>query len=178
MLLDLPYHEAAMQILFKPLELKRMTFENPLPTNYGNIAKAHDEKSNPIALPRGYQAMPEAAASGLWTSVNDLADLLIKLYEGEKNKDSESLTPELIQDMITNQEPSPHGLGPRVSLYENCTVVEHRGDNESYRAMFALFWKERKGYIISTNGSDGRKMIDDLFPILDNYLKLERITKG
>lgn len=170
----LPYHEAASQLLFEPLGLKRMTLENPLPANYGNIAKAHDEKGNPVSLPRGYQAMPEKAASGLWASVDDLAILLAKLLEVGKNETSEFLTPEIIEDMITKENNSEYGLGPTIiTNYKNYKIIEHNGSNDSYKATFSLFWHERKGYVAFTNGSNGLKLLlDDLRPILDDYLNI------
>src|SRR3546814_7406309 len=62
------FEAAARRHLFAPLGMTRSSFVNPLPPTWGNIAKAHDRDGAPVALPRGYEAMPEMAASGLWTT--------------------------------------------------------------------------------------------------------------
>jgi len=171
--IGLPYHQAASQILFETLKLERTTFKNTLPTTYGNIAKAHDKNGNPVALPRGYQAMPEMAASGLWTTLPDFSKLLTKLLNDDKNDETNLLSPKLIEDLITKEKHSEHGLGPYISLHKNYRIVEHRGSNDSYKSAFVLFWNERKGYIIFTNGSNGMDLIIELGKILEkHYLNL------
>ena len=70
------FPEIAQSRLFGPLRMARSTFVNPLPAAHGNIALAHDANGKPTALPRGYEAFPEMAASGLWTSANDLGRLV------------------------------------------------------------------------------------------------------
>src|SRR3546814_15496613 len=65
------FEAAARRHLFAPLGMTRSSFVNPLPPTWGNIAKAHDRDGAPVALPRGYEAMPEMAASGLWTTPSD-----------------------------------------------------------------------------------------------------------
>ena len=59
------YEDAARHYVFEPLGMTRSTFVNPLPASHGNIARAHNGNGRPTALPRGWEAMPEQAASGL-----------------------------------------------------------------------------------------------------------------
>jgi CubicO group peptidase (beta-lactamase class C family) len=66
-----PFAQVAATKVFEPLGMVRTTFLSPLPSDYGDIALAHDAKGAPTALPRGWQSFPETAASGLWTTPTD-----------------------------------------------------------------------------------------------------------
>ena len=107
----LSYEAAARKYVLDPLGMSRSTFVNPLPESHGNIAKAHDRKGRKRALPRGYEAMPEAAASGFWTSAGDLAKFMKALMS-----DEQFLSPEMRTDMLTRVPRSWFGLGRGLKL--------------------------------------------------------------
>lgn len=164
---DLPYHKAAKELLFDPLELKRTSYENPLPASLGNIAKAHDGQGNAVALPRGYQSMPEAAASGLWITPSELARLLSTLLDAYYEKGEPLFSRLLIEDMMTPEPHSQFGLGPEIELTNGETFFYHDGANDSYRAHFKVSLNRQVGYIIFTNGTNGIPLIKELKPLLD-----------
>ncbi|MEL6534421.1 MAG: serine hydrolase [Bacteroidota bacterium] len=165
-----PFHEVATQLLFDPLGLVRTTFENPLPASYGNIAKAHNRLGKPTALPRGYQSMPEAAASGLWTTPSELMIILDHVMEAHATENSDFLSAELVEDMITPEQNSRFGLGPIIRYQDGRHEVWHGGSNNSYKSIFKLFWNESSGYIIFTNGARGTDFIKDLSPVLEDHM--------
>ncbi|MEL6143558.1 MAG: serine hydrolase domain-containing protein, partial [Bacteroidota bacterium] len=165
----LTYHEAAQQHLFAPLQLKRTSYENPLPSSMGNIAKAHNRLGDPVAIPRGYQSMPEKAASGLWTTPSDLATILSAIIASSENERG-IITPVLIEDMITPEVNTEFGLGPKIEYRNGQTIVFHNGANDSYRAHFKVYWEQKTGYVIFTNGTNGLDLIQELQPLLDNLL--------
>ncbi len=148
----LSYAEAAQRYVFEPLGMTRSTFINPLPPNYGNIAKAHDKKGTPRALPRGYEAMPEAAASGLWTCADDMG-LFIQAMLGN----TAFLSDDLHTEMLTRQFKSWHGLGPRLNGSNEGRVFHHGGSNNSYQAWVEGHPATGNGIVILTNGQDGRQ---------------------
>ncbi len=74
--------------------------------------------------------------------------------------------------MITKEKHSEYGLGPHIWSYKNYTIVEHGGSNESYKARFAIFWNEGKGYVVFTNGSNGTALINELRSVIESYLNL------
>ncbi len=162
----LPYHKATNQILFEPLKLKRTSYENPLPKSFKNIAKAHNSSGKPVALPRGYQAMPEAAASGLWTTPSDLAEILISLLNSQNRKKAGFLSSEIVKDMMTAEANSEYGLGPRIRSENGKTIAQHGGANDSYRAHFSLLLDEDAGFVIFTNGTNGNRLINELNPLM------------
>lgn len=165
----LAYPDAAQKYVFAPLKMSRSTFVNPLPEDYQNIAKAHDEYGRPTALPRGYEAMPEMAASGLWTSAEDLAKFVLALINSQ-HLDDGFLPKEIAHDMMTRVKNSWYGLGPRLNGNGTTHVFHHGGANNSYRAYIEGQINEGKGIVVLTNGTDGhwvhreiRKSAEDAF---------------
>ncbi|WP_448553997.1 serine hydrolase domain-containing protein [Thalassotalea montiporae] len=172
----LTYPKAAEKYVFKPLSMQRSTFQNPLPENYGNIAYAHDDKGRPAAQPRGYEAMPEMAASGLWTSANDLAKFVIALLNSSMSENG-FLPKPIAADMMTRVTNSWHGLGPRLNGKGKTRVFHHGGANQSYRAWIEGHLASGDGIVVLTNGTNGhwiyrelRKSAEDAFawPVRDD----------
>ena len=147
------YEEAARHYVFDPLGMTRSTFVNPLPETHGNIAKAHDRKGLMRALPRGYEAMPEAAASGLWTSASDMAKFMKAMM-----LDETFLSPAMRADMLTRVSHSWHGLGPRINGEGKSLVFHHGGSNDSYKAWIEGHPYTGNAIIILTNGADGQRL--------------------
>lgn len=148
----------AREMLFEPLDMQRSSFTNPLPETVTNVAKAHDRRGRPVALPRGYQAMPEMAASGLWTSANELGRLVGALIESYR-KPGGYLPQQVARDMMTPVAPSEHGIGPRIDLSGPTLIFHHGGANDSYRAWIEGDLETGNGLVVLTNGTNG----DDLF---------------
>jgi CubicO group peptidase (beta-lactamase class C family) len=166
----MPFPEAVSMLVFEPLALTRSTFENPLPEAFGNIAKAHDDGANPQALPRGYQAMPEMAASGLWSCPTDVAKILIAVFAAYTGKSDGFLPKDLVVDMMSTEANSEYGLGIRILDSDYGFVAMHGGSNESYRSYIKLYLDTGNGYAITTNGADGHRVNSELFSILDQLV--------
>ena len=164
-----PFYYAADSLLFHPMKMDRSSYENPLPASTGNIAKAHNRNGELVALPRGYQSMPEAAASGLWTTPSDFAKVMImlmKAYDGNSNYLSESL----VKDMMTPVLPGDYGLGPRITQHSTQIKFSHGGANDSYRAHFIGSLDKKNGIIIFTNGTSGSNLINEILPLFEPIL--------
>ena len=131
--------------------MTRSRFVNPLPESHGNIAKAHNRRARPRALLRGYESMPEAAASGLWTSATDMGLFLEKLLSDET-----FLSADLSAQFWTRQANSWHGLGPRINGTGDELIVHHGGANDHYKAWMELHPNAGTGLIVLTNVEDGR----------------------
>lgn len=147
----------ADEVLFSPLGMRRSSFANPLPEATGNIAKAHDRQGRPTALPRGYEAMPEMAASGLWTSANDLGRMVAALIESYRGQDG-YLPQAIAADMMTKVSPSEHGLGPRLKGTGLERLFHHGGANNSYRAWMEGHLATGDGLVVLTNGTRGHQL--------------------
>lgn len=149
----LKYEEAAKKYVFAPLKMNRSTFSNPLPESHGNIAKAHNKRGKPKALPRGYESMPELAASGLWTSAYDMGLFLQAILAND-----EFLKPELRAQMLSRQTNSWHGLGPRINGDGDQLIFHHGGANDHYKSWMEGHPASGSGVVILTNGEQGKKL--------------------
>lgn len=150
--------ELAKAQVFTPLGMRRSTFESPLSSSRGNIAKAHDRGGAPTALPRGWESFAEAGASGLWTSANDLGRLaggLIKSYRGSAG----FLPQPLATAMMTEVSPSVYGLGPRLAGSGKGRYFFHAGANDSYQAFLEGYLETGDGFVILTNGANGYGLV-------------------
>ncbi len=163
----LSFPEAAREHLFGPLGMRRSTYENPLPAAHGNVARAHGPDGKPRALPRGWEAMPEAAASGLWTTPSDYARLIIALIESYQGDGDTFLRYETARDMMTAVPPSIFGLGPEVGGEGPTRNFVHGGANDSYRAWIAGYLAEGDGLVIFTNGARGNELIAEIRMAVD-----------
>ncbi len=157
------FPNVAKEKLFKPLGMNRSSFANPLPETVTNVAKAHNRNGEPAALPRGYEAMPEMAASGLWTSANELGSMVAALIESYRSKDG-FLPNNIAVDMMTKVSPSEHGLGPRLHGRADNRYFHHGGANNSYRAWIEGHLATGDGLVVLTNGTRG----NDLFVEIRN----------
>lgn len=147
--------------LLAPFGMTRSTYINPLPPDHGNIAMAHNRDGAPVAPPRGYEAFPESAASGLWTSATDLARLIAALLASYREDDG-FLPRSLAQDMMTPVSPSEHGLGPRIEGRDEVLLFHHGGTNSSYHAWIEGHLATGDGLVILTNGAGGNGLITEI----------------
>jgi CubicO group peptidase (beta-lactamase class C family) len=164
-----PLESAARNAVFQPAGMRRSTFANPLPASLGNIAMAHDRTGSPAALPRGWESFPESAASGLWTSANDLGAFLAALlrsYRGE----GRWLPQAIAAQMLTEVGPSWHGLGPRLDGAGATRIFHHGGSNDSYRAWIEGYPESGDGFVILTNGHGGGALLIEIRNALSDAL--------
>ena len=168
---DAPLEAIARQQVFMPLGMTRSTFASPLPDTRGNIAHAHDEHGVAAALPRGWQSFPEQAASGLWTSANELGAFvgaLLRSYRG-----GHPFLPRAIAiDMMTAVAPAKHGLGPVLDGVGTARVFQHGGANDSYRAWIEGYPETGDGFVILTNGRNGGALLLEIRNALSDAIGL------
>ncbi len=147
------FPDAARKYLLKPLVMTRSTFENPLPERHGNIAKAHNAKGEPVALPRGFETMPETAASGLWTTPKDYAKVIIAIMAAWRGEANGIIDHSLAEEMMTEVGPGVSGLGAFLDGHGLTRRFSHSGANDSYKAWFEGHLATGDGVVIMTNGA-------------------------
>ncbi len=152
-----PFETIVRSELFQPVGMRRSTFVNPLPAGVGNIAKAHDKNGQRAALPRGWESFPEQAASGLWTSANELGAFVGALIDSYRGK-GDFLPRTIALQMMTEVSPSVHGLGPRLEGDGEARIFHHGGSNDSYKAWIEGYLETGDGMVILTNGTEGNKL--------------------
>lgn len=151
------FAQLAGERVFAPLGMSRSTFASPLPVNTANVAHAHDKQGQRTALPTGWESFPEQAASGLWTSANELGQFVAALLASYRGQGS-FLPQPLAIAMLTEVSPSQHGLGPRLEGESSTRVFHHGGSNDSYRAWIEGYPASGDGFVILTNGANGGKL--------------------
>nr|WP_310235288.1 serine hydrolase domain-containing protein [Luteimonas terrae] len=156
-----PLESVARELVFDPLDMHRSTFASPLPAGTPNVAKAHDENGATTALPRGWESFPEQAASGLWTTGNDLAAFVAGLIDSYRG-DGQFLHKSLAVQMMTEVSPSWHGLGPRLDGAGERRIFHHGGSNDSYRAWIEGYLETGDGFVILTNGANGGALTTEI----------------
>lgn len=155
------FADLARQRLFEPLSMARSSFANPLPEATANVAKAHNRSGRPVALPRGYEAMPEMAASGLWTSARELGGFVAALIESYRTAGG-FLPQPIAQDMMKAVAPGRHGVGPRIDSSGPTLRFHHGGANNSYRAWIEGNLVTGNGMVVLTNGTNGDDLYDEI----------------
>lgn len=164
-----PFAEVARQQVFAPLRMSRSTFESPLSPHRGNIAKAHGRDGQPVALPRGWQTFPEQAASGLWTSANDLGAFVAALLASYRGNDGLLPQPLALQ-MMSEVAPGDRGLGPELAGSGPTRRFLHNGSNDSYKAGIEGYPESGDGFVILTNGSNGGALRGEIRNALSDAL--------
>lgn len=155
-----PLQTIARAEVFGPLHMQRSTYATP-GSNTANIAKAHDGEGAITALPRGWQSFPEQAASGLWTSANDLSAFVAALLDSYHGRGA-FLPRAIATDMMTEVSPSWHGLGPRLDGAGSARIFHHGGSNDSYRAWMEGYLETGDGLVILTNGENGAALAAEI----------------
>lgn len=153
---------ATRALVFNPLEMTRSTYENPLPAAHENIASAHGPDGEPRALPRGWEAMPETAASGLWTTPSDFAQVLIALITSYQDGEGSFISFALARDMMTRVEPGAYGLGPNLPEIDGFRIFRHGGSNNSYKAYVEGDLGSGNGVVIFTNAANGADLHEEV----------------
>ncbi|MFC3094537.1 class A beta-lactamase-related serine hydrolase [Alteromonas sediminis] len=156
--MHMSFEQAADKLLFHPLGMDNSSFETPAEKLSDKVAKAHDRFGQTTALPRGWESMPEKAASGLWTNAYDLGLLMAELLRAFNASTTTLFEPEVIRAMMTKQANSKHGLGP---ILDGETFY-HGGANDSYRALFHGNLSTSSGFIILANSASADSLIDEI----------------
>ncbi|RKH47612.1 serine hydrolase domain-containing protein [Corallococcus sicarius] len=164
-----PLETIARGEVFQRVGMRRSTFVNPLPASLGNIAKAHDKDGQRAALPRGWETFPEQAASGLWTSANELGAFVGTLINSYRGK-SDFLPQPIALQMMTEVSPSLHGLGPRLEGEGQTRIFHHGGSNDSYRAWIEGYLETGDGMVILTNSPGGSRLMVEIRNALSDAL--------
>lgn len=157
-----PFEQLAEAEVLAPLGMRRSTFLNPLPAERGNIAKAHNRQGERNALPRGYESMPEMAASGLWTSAADLGRFVAALLQSYRGEDGAFLRHDLAAQMMTEVAPSWMGLGPRLNGAGATRYFHHGGSNDSYISWIEGNLANGDGLVVLTNTRNGLPLIAEI----------------
>ncbi|MBD0256647.1 MAG: beta-lactamase family protein [Cytophagales bacterium] len=158
-----PFPTAMEEALFKPLQLRRSTFEQPLPMHWEpNVALGHTNKGE--ALEGGYHVYPEMAPAGLWTTPSDLCTMLLevqKALQGQSSLLQRATAEEMLQPLPSHLSRTT-AMGLFLEGPEATRRFRHNGWNEGYVSKFEVYQRGGKGAVVMTNSDAGHALIEEV----------------
>ncbi len=138
--------------IFKPLKMKNTSFTIDHKI-IKNSAKAYDKEMKLIPL----RLFAAKAAAGLHTTLEDLI-----LFAQATISNNKVLSKRSIEAMTkaTKISRGDYGFGYMImNRFGDFTLTGHGGSNEGWHSGFMLDLKSKSGFIILTNGSNGRNVL-------------------
>tara|TARA_Y100001960_G_scaffold328511_1_gene417455 strand:+ start:2745 stop:4142 length:1398 start_codon:yes stop_codon:yes gene_type:complete len=150
-----PFEAIADQEVFKPLQMRHSSFEQPSVTEAsGSYAFAYRFG---VWVPKGWHKYGAKSAAGLWTTPNDLSKLLLAVHFAYLGKQESWLTQQSIQ-RINYPETMFMGLGFFRSSGIKEPYVFHGGINYGFESHFVLYPNLGTGAAVLTNGQKGDQL--------------------
>jgi CubicO group peptidase (beta-lactamase class C family) len=154
---DEPFRQVTQELVFEPLHLKDSMFVTRPPES--DAAAGHEE--NGESIPGGWNANPELAAGGLWTTPSDLGRVAMEIPLAKEGKPHHLLSPEMARQMLKLQvDPTIQnleggsamrmGLGWVLGGPSESGQFGHSGVNKGFRAELTM-WESGKGIVVMVN---------------------------
>ncbi len=168
-----PFAKVAHDQVLSKLGMKHSTYEQPLPNElWKNAASAHLTLSKTPCHEHWF-VYPEQAVGGLWTTANDLAQVVIEIQRAIQGK-GKVLPEELATEMLAQQSSNYNvGLGTYVTNYTNpaSAFFSHTGAHLGWQAIAMGYLETGDGAVVLTNnGYTGSELYREvLLSIRDVY---------
>lgn len=154
---DKPFPQVMQELVFEPLRLKDSMFVTRPPAP--DAAAGHEENGEPIS--GGWNANPELAAGGLWTTPSDLGTVAMEIARAKEGESHHLLSREMARQMLTLQ------VDPKIQNLEGGSAMRmglgwvlgdpsesgqfgHSGVNKGFRAELTM-WESGKGIVVMVN---------------------------
>jgi CubicO group peptidase (beta-lactamase class C family) len=138
--------------IFKPLKMKNTSFTIDKKV-IKNSAKAYDEKGELIPL----RLFAAKAAAGLHTTLEDMILFAQASFKSNKVLSKKSIE---IMTKATKISRGNYGFGYMImNRFGNFTLSGHGGSNEGWQSGLMLDLKSNSGFIVLTNGSNGKNVL-------------------
>ena len=148
-----PYEEL-MEALLKNLKMSHSTFKSRS-SGAPDVASGH--LPNGVEIEGGWRLHPELAASGLWSTPTDLAQLVIEIQRSNAGKSNRILSKEMTKLMLSPQIENVglgvivDGQGPSARFYTS-------GSNVGYKSYAVGYLQSGQGAAIMTNSENGAQL--------------------
>ena len=159
--MQMSFPDLMKDTVLDPAGMSRSTFSQTLPADVDRQAM-RGHLADGRQLPGGYRIYPEHAAESLWSTTNDLANLLILICRAWRGESQLFLKPETVRIMLTPQNGGPYGLGAAIGSAEGVLTVMKGGHNLGYQGYLILLPAEGKGIVVMTNAENGEFLIEAL----------------
>ncbi|WP_440554626.1 non-ribosomal peptide synthase/polyketide synthase [Streptomyces sp. SCPE 10] len=154
-----PFGRLMRELVLDPLGMTHSHYVRSDPRELGHpVAYGHDAPGVPH--PGGWQAHPETAAAGLWTTAADLARVTVEIRRAHRGLPSPVLTRELTERMLTIVEPCHfYGMGVFVDGSGGGLDYGHTGQTAGYRAMALSQLESGTGLVMLANAEHARPVL-------------------
>ena len=171
-----PFPQLTDELIFRPLGMKRTTFQQPLPPSLQTNAAAGTQRGTPV---KGrWLIKPNMASGGLWSTPSDLALLVIELQKARLGKSRKLISRKIANLMIPRlaSEVSGgdgvsvkvRGLGLGVTGENQDLRFSHGGYTSGYRCEMVGFGNGQ-AVVIMTNGSSQGLLREILRSVATEY---------
>lgn len=148
-----PFPAFLEETVFKKLEMTRSTYQQPLPKEFWESA-ASGHRASGETVSGNWNAYPEMAAAGLWTTPSDLARLAVEIQKSKAGTSNKILSAEMINQMLTRQV-GGWGLGIELNGENQAARFSHGGANFGYRCTLVAYTNTGQGAVVMTNSDNG-----------------------
>jgi CubicO group peptidase (beta-lactamase class C family) len=170
-----PFEKYVEENIFRPLEMKRTTFVQPLPDDIKSLMSLGYRKAS--EKPHPFEFVEAFPAGSVATTARDMATFMIAHLQDGKFGDKQILRSETAKLMHTRTFGSDdHLSGMALGFYEESRngkrIIGHGGDTELFHSDLHLILAENVGLFVSYNSAgkgevSGRGILFDKF--LDRY---------
>ncbi|MGE7930838.1 serine hydrolase domain-containing protein [Lysinibacillus xylanilyticus] len=149
------FHKVMNEQIFEPLGMANSQFNTAmLEVDRQNCSCGHNK--NGELVDGKYPIYPYPAASGLWTTSLNLAELVLELMNAVKGESKVGISESLAKEMITSQRgKSWTGLGVFLEGSEKEIEITSFGWGVGFQCMMVAFPYLEKGAVIMTNAELG-----------------------
>jgi len=150
--INVTYENFIDKYIFNPIQVKNSFYSIQKDKYKENMASGHTRKGKP--LKNAYNFYPESAAAGLWTTTNDLANILIDFQLSLEDKNGNLLSNQSALEMIKpTVDNSNSGLGIFVEKQNEKIYLQHSAATKGFRGKFFISAEDGNGVVILTNGT-------------------------
>jgi CubicO group peptidase (beta-lactamase class C family) len=160
-LMKRPMAELADEKFFKPMGLKNITYQQPLPANF-MMKAARGHTGGGKRQPAPWHDYPEQSAAGLWSTPSDLARLVIELQKAVNGSKNDILAQATARELLTPTGVGGHAQGFVIERRGEGWYFSHSGSNWNFRADMIGHMRKGYGLIIMANSENGWGVITEL----------------
>ena len=169
------------QHIFEPLEMNHTTYNNEPDKNIEVIISAGHHSNGKSLKKKKYNVYPEKAATGPWTTAEDLAKLILGIQDALTGKPNAICNQQMAQELLKVQL-NNKGLGVNLKGIEKPQAFWHAGQNLGYTALLYGLVEKGEGAVILLNSDGGERLMQEFitsvalqydWPVMKAYQSIE-----
>lgn len=146
-----PFHLVMDEYIFTPLHMKNSIFATSIHESEKDTFACGHHKNGELVSGK-YPIYPYLAASGLWTSISDLADLVLELMHALKGASKIGISASHVKELIHPQGCKEWtGLGVFLDGSQQEIEISSLGWGVGFQCMIVAYPYLEKGLVIMTN---------------------------